>query len=70
MEYKKILIAVSIPVRVKGEINPGRSHRQLVLEAESHPGPEVFEILTECIRHNIGPAVIGRLSSLVAGSVW
>ena len=57
MKYKKILIPVTIPVRVKRKINPGRPHRQLVLEAEPHPGAEVFEILTECIRHNIGLAI-------------
>ena len=50
---KKILIAVAVPVRVKGKIDPGRTHRQLILEAEPHPGTEVFKILTEGIRHNI-----------------
>ena len=57
VKYKKVLIPVTIPVRVKRKINPGRAHRQLILQAEPHPGAEVFEILTECIRHNIGLAI-------------
>ena len=70
VKHKKIFIPVTIPVRVKGKINPGRSHRQLVLEADPYPGAEVFEILTECIRHNLGLAVIGGFALLCAGPVW
>ena len=70
VKHKKIFMPVTIPVRVKRKINPGRPHRQLVLEAEPHPGTKVFEILTECIRHNIGLAIVGGLTLLCAGPIW
>ena len=70
MKYKKILISCVIAVRVKRKINPGRTHRQLVLEAESDRGTKSFEILAECIRHDVGPAVIRGLTTLGASLVW
>ena len=70
MKYKKILIPVAIPVRIKRKINPGRAHRQLVLKAEAHPGAEILEILAEGIRHDIGLAVVGVLALLIAAPVW
>ena len=37
VKHKKIFISVAIPVPVKGKINPGRSHRQLVLGGRPPP---------------------------------
>ena len=70
VKHNKIFMPVTIPVRVKGKINPGRAHRQLVLEAEPHPGTEILEILAEGVRHNIGLAVVGVLTLLIAAPVW
>ncbi len=53
VKYKKILTPITISVRIKCKINPGRPNRQLVLEAEPHRSAKIFEVLIECIRHNI-----------------
>jgi hypothetical protein len=70
VKYKKILISIMISVRIKRKINPGRAYRQLVLEAEPHSGAEILKILTEGVRHNIGLALVGVLTLLIAGPVW
>ena len=70
MKYKKILISLTISVRIKRKIKPGRAHRQLVLKAEAHPGAEILEILAEGIRHDIGLAVVGIFTLLIAAPIW
>jgi hypothetical protein len=53
MKHKKIFIPVTILVQVNRKISPGRTYRQLVLEADTQCGAEVFEILIERIGQEI-----------------
>ena len=69
VKYEKILIALGVAVRIEGKINPRRSNRQQILQAEPDPGTKVVEKIVEGVGDDIGSAVKCLLTLFLPGAI-